>query len=100
MQHHLPQLGIVGLEINDRVRELLSDLRDATGVVVASVSHEAAPSWEGELEVGDVIHALNAVRIGSLTDLRRQLAATEAGKAIVLQIEREGSLRYVSGRVE
>ena len=96
----IPQLGIVGLEINDRVRELLSDLRDASGVVVASVSHEAAPSWEGELEVGDVIHALNAVRIGSMADLRRQLAATEAGKAIVLQIEREGSLRYVSGRVE
>jgi serine protease Do len=96
----IPQLGIVGLDMNDRVRELLSDLRDASGVVVASASHDAPPSWEGELEVGDVIHALNRTRVTSIADLRRQLAAVKPGQALVLQIEREGTLRYVSGRVE
>ena len=96
----IPQLGIVGLDMNDRVRELLTDLRDPSGVVVASASREASPSWEGELEVGDVIHALNRTRVTSIADLRRQLESVKSGQALVLQIEREGTLRYVSGRVE
>jgi serine protease Do len=96
----VPQLGIVGLDITDPVRELLSDLRVPTGVVVASASHDAPPSWEGELEIGDVIHAVNGVTVASLVELRRALAAAKEGQSIVLQIEREGTLRYVAGRVE
>jgi serine protease Do len=96
----IPQLGIVGLDVTDRVRELLSDLRDASGVVVASTAQNASPGWEGELEVGDVIHAINRSPVTSIADLRRQLAAVKSGQALVLQVEREGTLRYISGRVE
>jgi serine protease Do len=96
----IPQLGIVGLDVTDRVRELLTDLRDASGVVVASTAQDASPGWEGGLEVGDVIHAINRRRVTSIADLRRQLAAMKSGQALVLQVEREGTLRYVTGRVE
>jgi serine protease Do len=96
----VPQLGIVGLDINDAVRELLSDLRVPSGVVVASASRDAPPSWEGALEVGDVIHAVNGLPVASLVELRRALAAAKDGRSIVLQVEREGTLRYIAGRLE
>ena len=96
----IPQLGIVGLDVTDRVRELLTDLREASGVVVASTAQNGSPGWEGELEVGDVIHAVNRTRVASIADLRRQLVNLKSGQALVLQVEREGTLRFVSGRVE
>jgi serine protease Do len=96
----VPQLGIVGLDITDRVRELLSDLRAPAGVVVASTARDAPASWDGELEAGDVIHAVNRAEVRSVADLRQKLAGIEPGQSIVLQVERDGTLRYVSGRIE
>jgi serine protease Do len=96
----VPQLGIVGLDITDRVRELLSDLRASTGVVVASTARDAPASWDGELDAGDVIHAVNRAEVTSVADLRQKLAGIKAGTSIVLQVERDGSLRYVSGRIQ
>jgi serine protease Do len=96
----VPQLGIVGLDITNRVRELLSDLRASTGVVVASTARDAPASWDGELEAGDVIHAVNRQEVTSVADLRQKLAAIEPGQSIVLQVERDGSLMYVAGRIE
>ena len=96
----VPQLGIVALDLTDSVRELLPDLREPNGVVVASTSRDVPPSWEGELEVGDVIHAVNKAAVASVADLRQELSSIKAGQSIVLQVERDGTLRFVSGRIE
>jgi serine protease Do len=94
------ELGIVGIDVSPHVRGLLPNLREASGVVVASTAHDAPPTWEGGLQRGDVIHAVNKVRVTSIAQLRRLLAQAVPGQSIVLQVEHDGVLRYVAGRVE
>jgi S1-C subfamily serine protease len=87
-------LGILGLEITSKMAETFSDLRIKTGVVVAA--RAAGPSIETGIEQGDVIHRLNTTDVVSLDGLRTALTALKSGDPVVLQVERDGILRYVA----
>ena len=78
----------------------MPDLRASAGVIVALTTHDVPPEWEGELKPGDVIHAANGAQVKTLADLRSALALVKSGGALTLQVEREGSLRYVAGRLD
>jgi serine protease Do len=88
------RLGILGLEITSKMAETFSDLRIKTGVVVAA--RAAGPSIETGIEQGDVIHRLNTTDVVSLDGLRTALTALKSGDPVVLQVERDGILRYVA----
>ena len=48
------------------------------------------------LQTGDVIHGLNGSPVTTLHGLREALANMKLGDVVVLQVEREGQLTYIS----
>jgi serine protease Do len=88
------RLGILGIEIDSKLAAALADLRVKTGVVVAAKA--AGPSVDSGLETADVIHKVNQTDIASLEGLRAAVDALKPGDAVVLQVERSGSLRYLA----
>ncbi len=90
----VPKLAILGLTIDDRVRQVLSGLRFPDGVLVAAQA--GSPPYFGEQpRAGDVIHAVNGRRITSIDTLRSELNRLKQGEPLVLQVEREGSLSFL-----
>jgi serine protease Do len=93
------KLGILGIEIDEKISRMLPGLRQASGVIVAA---KVAGFGEGEnsLAVGDVVHGLNGTPVISLDFLRSTLDAIKPDSPVVLQIEREGILMYTTFRLD
>jgi serine protease Do len=87
-------LGILGVEIDSKLVKVFPDLRVKSGIIVAAMS--AGPAVDTGLQTGDVIHGLNTTDIASLGGLRDALAKLKAGDPVVLLVERDSSLRYLS----
>lgn len=91
----LDHLGVYAVDLNDKVRAALPDLRFPSGVVVVGQSSEPN-SVTSRLRAGDIIHTLNQTPIDSVEQLRAMLRGLRLGQAVVLQIERTGKLQYVA----
>ncbi len=87
------QLGILALDVDDKLRETLR-LRRPSGVIVVARTLDGASVNSGLLP-GDAIHALNRVTIESVEALRRAIDGRKRGEPVVLQVERDGRFRYV-----
>jgi S1-C subfamily serine protease len=74
----IPRLGVLGIEIDADLLRLLPALRGKDGVVVA----------------------VNGVSVRGLTELRQAVNALKKGDALVLQVERDGQLRFVGMEVD
>jgi serine protease Do len=74
-------------------------LRIPSGIVVAALSADLS-GIETDLQVGDVIHAVNGLRVETLNGLRTALNAIPPGGAGVLQVERDEKLTYVTFEME
>jgi S1-C subfamily serine protease len=55
---------------------------------------------ESGLQTGDIIHALNTTSVDSVENLRSVVRDLKPGTAVVLQIERDGGLRYLAFEME
>jgi len=95
-EHVVPRLGILGVDVTPRLAQILPPLRIVAGVLVVSVIPGAFDSREGDLEAGDVIHVVNRQPVAGLADLRAALETLKAGEPVVLHVERDGELVYVS----
>jgi serine protease Do len=93
-ENQIDALGILGLELNDRIREMLPSLRRQSGVLVAARSGTAY-SRNGSLHAGDVIYAVNKTSIAGLANLRRILSTFAANEKVTIQVERDGRMMYV-----
>ena len=93
------KLGILGIEINGKIAQLLPGLREASGVIVAARVARLGGE-ENSLATGDVIHALNGMTVISLDFLRSKLDAIKPDSPVVLQIERDGSMMYTTFRTD
>jgi serine protease Do len=91
----LDRLGVYVVDLNDRLRAALPDLRFPSGVIVVAQSSELN-SASSRLRAGDIIHTLNQTPIDSVEQLRAMLRGLRLGQAVVLQIERAGKLQYVA----
>ncbi len=92
----VPELGILGIDLDSELTKKFTGLRQNSGVIVAARSAEAT-SWEGqELMPGDLIHAVNRLDVRSLTELKAAIARYGPGDPIVLLVERERELIYVT----
>jgi serine protease Do len=85
------RLGILGLDLDESLAALVPSLRARAGVIVASVDQRGAAG----LESGDVIYTANQESVTSVERLRAALAQVGAAAPLVLQVERDGELRYV-----
>lgn len=90
----LRSLGVLGLELGPRTQELVPDSRFARGILVANTMGSAGRP-AGVLDVGDIIYAVNGEAVITLDGIKKALARFDSGATIVLQVERDGKLRYV-----
>jgi serine protease Do len=95
----VPKLGILGIEINDKLSEMLPELRHQYGIVVAARTANA-PYSGGALEPGDVIYEINHTPTLTIKTLRETLDSMKPGAPAVLQIERSGKLMLIAIELE
>jgi serine protease Do len=88
------RLGIVGVTLNNELRDALGDLRISTGVLVAARTQSSTLLGEGP-EPGDIIHSVNGTPVHDLQQLKQNLRKMKPGDTIVLQVERSGLLSYL-----
>jgi serine protease Do len=89
------RLGIIGIDIADETAALLPALRVSSGVFVAARTRVLSGN-DVPLIAGDVIHAVGGVTVRSLDGLRVLLDAARSNRELVLQIERNGQLQFVT----
>ena len=93
------KLGILAIELNEKVADMLPELRHEYGLVVAA--RTAVPPYSGsEMETGDVIYEMNNMPTLSVKALREALDKMKSGDAVVLQVERSGRLMYLALELE
>jgi serine protease Do len=93
------RLGILALTLDDKLRAMVGDLRIPTGVIVVGRVANFLSATTG-LQTGDVIHGLNGKTVDSLDSLRDALRQIKPHDAVVLQVEREGGLRWLPFEME
>jgi serine protease Do len=93
------KLGIVGLDVNTKVLPLLPGLRQDSGVVVVAKMATGGAA-ENSLITGDIIHALNGVAVNNLESLYSALDRLKSASHVVLQVEREGRLYYMTFQMD
>jgi S1-C subfamily serine protease len=74
---------------------MFPELRKKYGVVVAARTGEAAYIGDS-LEPGDVIYALNKEPVTSVEALKQVLNSLKPADPVVLQVQRDNKLRYVT----
>jgi serine protease Do len=95
----IPSLGIFVLDLDDRLASALPGLRSSRGVVVAGVL-SGEPAILANLEVGDVIRAMNGKPLNTSDELRQQLANFKTGDSVAFEIERQSAFQYVAFEIE
>jgi serine protease Do len=90
----VPQLGLMGVTVDQRVLGILGTLRLPTGVAVVARIESSGMSWG--LEVGDVIHSFNTKFVYNLDDLKSALTGMGEGSPVAMLVERHGQLEYMS----
>jgi serine protease Do len=87
------RLGILAIEITDKLADMLPDLRHDYGIVVAARATDAPGAV---LEPGDVIYEINKTPTVSIKALRAAIDAAKAGDTMVLHIQRGSKLKYIA----
>jgi len=96
----IPRLGVLAIDLTgDLGAKLKAALRIPSGVVVIGRAVELNTPETG-LQAGDIIHRLNMTPIDSTKTLRAAVDGLKTGDPVVLQIERDGELIFVSFEME
>ncbi len=95
----VPKLGILGLDIDGQIAKILFPPRKLGGVLIAARS-PVSPYWQAEFLPGDVIYAINGQEITSLASLRARLAELQTGDPVVVQVQRQETLRFIAFEIE
>jgi serine protease Do len=91
----IDSLGILAVEIDDVVGQLLPSLRIRSGLIVAArTDHWGGPALS--IAAGDVIHAINGTAVHRIDELVSALRELKAHQPIVLQVERDGKLTFIA----
>ena len=93
------RLGILAIDLDDRLRSLIGQLRIPSGVVVVARAVSLLGPDTG-LKTGDIIHSVNGVPIDSLDSLRARLNELKRDSAVVLQVERDDKLQWLAFEME
>jgi serine protease Do len=91
----VPALGILGVDLTADTAAMTSALRTPSGVIVVGRTDTADAADTG-LAAGDTIYAINGVPVASVAELRTAAAAITAHGPVVLQIERNGQIIFLS----
>jgi len=95
----IPQLGVFAIEIDDKLKAMLPDLRHGYGLVVGGETADAPYSGE-TLRTGDVIYEVNQVPAVTVRAVSSTLDALKSGDPVVLLIERDSQMMYLTIELE
>jgi serine protease Do len=95
----VPRLGVLAIDITADLRTQIGSLRIPSGVIVIGRAADLIMPDTG-LQTGDVIHSLNAIPITSMDTLRAAVHDLKTGDPVVLQVERDDGLTYLSFEME
>jgi serine protease Do len=95
----VPQLGILGVSIDESLGLAIGSLRVPSGVMVAAHAEDRRAAAVSLL-AGDVIHSVNGAAVSDLQELRAALDSLKPHSPVVLQIERDGLLSFVAFELE
>jgi serine protease Do len=92
--------GKLGVGIQEITSDLAKSLRlrDARGVLVNSVDPDG-PAERAGIRTGDIITAVNGIRVDDANTLRNHIAGTTPGTEIRVQILRDGRAQEVHARL-
>lgn len=95
-ENRVRELGVVAVDLDEKITGLMPPLRKLSGAVIVGVLDDG-PAAAAGLRTGDVVYEINNRPIRSLSDLMQAAAAVaKAAKPLVMQIERSGQLQFVS----
>jgi serine protease Do len=94
----IPKLGIIGIDVGDATAARLPGLRISSGVFVAARTVMSSGN-EVPLVAGDVIHAVNSFAVRSVDGLSVLVDDAKPNSELVLQIERNGQLLFVTCQI-
>jgi serine protease Do len=90
----VPEIGILGVEIDAHLAPLVPQLRHPYGIITAA--RTSGGGRDIPLVPGDVILSVNSLPTMTLDSLRTALKQLAPTDPVVLQIEREGKLMYLT----
>jgi serine protease Do len=87
----------LGISVGAVTPEIASELKlkVKSGVVIQSVQ-PGSPAAEAGLQPGDVIHRINRTPVTSVESLSGALKGLQSEKEVVLQVERNGQLSFIT----
>ena len=91
----VPQLAILAIGIDDRIRSMIGDVRIPNGVIVLGRAADLLGPDIG-LTTGDIIHAVNNRPVDTVDNLRSALTQLKSRDSVALQIEHQGKLQFVT----
>jgi serine protease Do len=94
----VPELGILGVEIDSRIASVARGLRDPYGIIV--VARVAGATSEVPLVARDVIRSINNAQVTTLDALREAVRALKPASPVTMQVQRDGRLMYVTFTME
>ena len=91
-RNSVARLGVLALDLDETVAQMLPPLRARAGVVVATADGRTGPD---PLLPGDVIYSVNQEPVSGVESLRQALDRVRSGGPVVLEVERGGELRFL-----
>jgi serine protease Do len=90
----VPRLGILVVDLDEKVTPLLPSLRKLSGAVIVATIEDGAGAAAG-LRAGDVIYEINNRPVRGLKELLNAAKDFKPGDTVVLYLERFGQLQFV-----
>lgn len=90
----VPELGVLAIPLDANSAELFPNPRYPSGSIVVAKLDTAA-SFQEQLEPGDIVYGVNGKTAPGIEPLKSLLSAVPDTSPLVVQIERDGVLRYL-----
>lgn len=98
-QYLVPRLNVFALPVDAELAKRLDSQRETGGLVVVAKTSGVAGDSAG-LEVGDILYYANRTKLDSVEVLKRFMMNLKPGDPVVLQVERNSGLNFVSFRFD
>ncbi len=96
----IPALGILGIDLSEKTAPMIPSLRRPSGVIVLARTSLAADGIDVGLTAGDVIYSINGAPVTSIEQTRAVLAALKRPGPVVVQIQRNDQLRFLTAELD
>jgi serine protease Do len=91
----IAELSIFVTDIDERLKPLLQDDGDDSGIVVLAEA-PGPNAVDTGVQPGDIIRAINRTPLQSVSRLQTTVRQLKSGDPVVLQVERGGKLQYLA----